>query len=94
MNKWEGRSRESFLERAIKNIRRTRTPERDEANNRDPHKVPTPFILESPHTHQDPKAAITSPATYLTCATEKKDGISGDLMGIKLEKKEKKEINR
>ena len=94
MNKWDGRSRESFLERGIKNIWRARTPERDEAENRDPHKILTPFWLESPHTHQDPKAAITSPATYLTCATEKKDGISGDLMGIKLEKRGKKEINR
>ena len=94
MNKWEGRSRESFLERGIKNIWRARTPERDEAENRDPHKILTPFWLESPHTHQDPKAAITSPATFLTCATKKKDGISGDLMGIKLDKKGKKETNR
>ena len=87
MNRWEGRSRDSFLERGIKNIWRTRTPERDE--DRDPHKVPTPFIYESPHTHQDPKTASTSPATYLTCATKKKDGISGDLMGITLEEKKK-----
>ena len=93
MNRWDGGKRDSLLKRGIENIRRTRSAERDEK--RDPHKIPTPFILESPHTHQDPKTALTAPAIFLTCATKKENGVSGDLMGIKIEeKKEKRETNR
>ena len=69
---------------------RARSTERDETEKREPHKITSPFGLESPHTHQDRKAAYTSPATFLTCAIRKKDGILGDLMGIKSEKKEKR----
>ena len=90
MDRLEGRSRDSFLEKSIRIILRAKSTERDETEKREPHKIPTPFVLESPHTHQNPKAAITSPATFLTCATKKKDGTSGELMGIKLEKKGKK----
>ena len=93
MDKLEGRSRDSFFEKRIGIILRAKSTERDKTEKREPHKIPTPFVLESPHTHQNPKAAITSPATFLTCATKKKDGTSGELMGIKLEKKEKKETN-
>ena len=69
---------------------RVKSAERVETDKREPHKITSPFVLESPHTHQDPKAAETSPATFLTCAIRKKEGVLGDLMGIKSEKKGKK----
>ena len=90
MDKWDKRARASFLEKGIRKILGARSPKRTETENRDPHTIPTPFWLESPHTHQDAKASITSPATFLACATKKKDGVPGELMGIKLYRKEKK----
>ena len=94
MDKLEGRSRDSFFEKAIGIILRAKSNERDETEKREPHKITTPFVLESPHTHQKPNAAITSPAAFLTCATKKKDGTSEELMGIKFGKKGKKETNK
>ena len=93
MNRLEGRSRDSFLEKGILKMIRVKSAERVETDKREPHKITSPFVLESPHTHQDPKAAETSPATFLTCAIRKKEGVLGDLMGIKSEKKEKKETH-
>ena len=90
MNRLEGRSRDSFLEKGILKIIRARSIERDETEKREPHKITSPFVLESPQTHQDPRTANTSPATFLTCATKKKDGILGELMGIKSEKRKKR----
>ena len=90
MDKWDTRSRASYLEKGIRKMLRARTPERTETENRDPHTILSPFLLESPHTHQYAKASITSPATFLACATKKKDGVPGELMGIKLDKKGKK----
>ena len=73
MNRWDGRIRDSRLKRGIENIRRARSADKDEK--RDPHKIPTPFILEAPHTHQDPKLALTAPVIFLTCATKKENGV-------------------
>ena len=78
------------MERGIRKILGAKSPDRIEAENRDPHIIPTPLWLESPHTHQNAKASITAPATFLACATKKKDGVPGELMGIKVDKKGKK----
>ena len=94
MDRLEGRSRDSFLDKAISRIIRARSTERDETEKREPHKITTPFLLTSSHTHQNPDTATKSPATFLTCATEKGEGTAGELMGIKLEKKERKETNK
>mgnify|MGYP006924363243 FL=1 len=90
MDRLDRKSRDSFLDRGILRILRARSTERDETEKREPHKITSPFLLESPHTHQTPEETKKAPATFLTCATEKKEGTEGELMGIKFEKKGKK----
>ena len=88
MDRLDRKSRDSFLDRGILRILRARSTERDETEKREPHKITSPFLLESPHTHQTPEETKKAPATFLTCATEKKEGTEGELMGIKFERKE------
>ena len=87
MDKVEKRSRQKWFEKSIKRLTRAVSKEREEDGKRDPHKVPSPLVLEAPHTHQDSEQANQSPAIFLACATQPKAGGEEELMGIKLEKK-------
>ena len=87
MEKLDRKSRLKWIEKGINRISRARSTEKDEDDKRDPHKVPSPFVLEAPHTHQDSEQANHSPAIFLACATQPKAGGEEELMGIKLEKK-------
>ena len=90
MDKLERKSRQGWFDKAFSRLSRTKSKERQEDDNRDPHKVTSPFVLESPHTHQASEAAIRAPATFLVCATQQKEGGEEELMGIKSDKKGKK----
>jgi hypothetical protein len=90
MEKLDKKSRVKWIEKGITRISRARSRERDEDDKRDPHKIPSPFVLEAPHPHQDSEEASRSPATFLACATQPKEGGEEELMGIKFDKKGKK----
>ena len=90
MEKLDRKSRLRWIVKGITRITRARSREKDEDDKRDPHKVPSPFGLEAPHTHQDSDEAAQSPATFLACATQPKEGGEEELMGIKSDKKGKK----
>ena len=87
MKNLDRKSRLKWLEKGITRVTRARSSEKDEDDRRDPHKIPSPFVLEAPHTHQDSEEATHSPAIFLTCATQTKEGGEEELMGIKLDKK-------
>ena len=82
MDNWDRKYQGSFLA-GIKRIWESKSPERADTKKREPHTIPTPFLLEFPHTHQDAKGAIKSPAICLACARAKKEGEPGELMRIK-----------
>ena len=86
MDKVEKRSRQKWFDKAIKRLTRAVSKEREEDDKREPHKVPSPLVLEAPHTHQDSEQANQSPATFLACATQPKAGGEEEIMGIKLGK--------
>ena len=90
MDKVPKKSRQKWFDKAIKKLKRATSKERAEDDTREPHKVPSPFVLEAPHTHQDSEQANQSPAIFLTCATQPKAGGEEELMGIKVETPEKK----
>ena len=90
MEKLDRKSRLKWIEKGITRISRARSTEKDEDDKRDPHKIPSPFVLEAHHTHQDSEEATQSPATFLACATQPKEGGEEELMGIKFDKKGKK----
>ena len=90
MEKLDRKSRLKWIEKGINRISRARSTEKDEDDKRDPHKIPSPFVLAAPHTHQDSEEATKSPATFLACATQPKEGGEEELMGIKFDKKGKK----
>ena len=87
MDKVEKKSRQKWLEKSIKRLTRAKSKEREEDDKREPDKVPSPCVLEAPHTHQDSEQANQSPAIFLACATQPNAGGEEELMGIKLEKK-------
>ena len=90
MDKVPKPSRQKWFDKAIKRLKRANSKEREEDDTREPHKVPSPFVLEAPHSHQNSEQAIQSPAIFLTCATQPKAGGEEELMGIKVETPEKK----
>ena len=90
MDKVPKRTRLKWIDKAIKRLKRANSTEREEDNTREPHKVPTPFMLEAPHTHQDSEEAIRSPAIFLACATQPKEGGEEEIMGINSGKEGKK----
>ena len=51
MEKLDRKSRLKWIEKGITRISRARSTEKDEDDKRDPHKIPSPFVLEAPHTH-------------------------------------------
>ena len=90
MNKVPKKTRQKWFDKAIKRLKRANSKEREEDDTRDPHKVPSPFMLEAPHTHQDSEEAIRSPAIFLACATQPKEGGEEEIMGINSGKEGKK----
>jgi len=90
MEKQDRKSRLKWIEKGLNRISRARSSDKDEDDKRDPHKIPSPFVLAAPHTHQDSEEATKSPATFLACATQPKEGGEEELMGIKFDKKGKK----
>ena len=94
MEKLDRKSRLTWIGKGINRITRARSRERDEDDKRDPHKIPSPFGLEAPHTHQDSDEATQAPATFLACATQRKEGGDEELMGIKSDKRGKKGYQR
>ena len=53
MDKLDRKSRGRWFDKAFNRLLRAKSKERHEDENRDPHKVPSPFVLEAPHTHQN-----------------------------------------
>ena len=80
MEKWERKTRESFLPKMIRRFRESKTPDQSETKARKPHKVPKPFPLVGQHIHQDDDQAETAPAIFLACARKRENG---ELMRIK-----------
>ena len=83
MDNWDRPSRASFLAKNIKRLWDQKSPERAEAKNREPHTVPTPFVLEFPHTHQKDNGTGKPQAIFLACARKMKNGEPGELMRIR-----------
>ena len=78
MDDWDRKSRGSFFARGIKRLWESKSPEREETRKRERHTIPTPFLLEFPHTHQDGKTK--TPAIFLACERKMEEGEPGELM--------------